>query len=246
MGKPPYSLVACLSPPESQSFLKASYYLVYSSFWNLIPFFLSARPVSALNGLLYIKSCIFLSSFRMDLTNPSRALGRPLLLSAFRKLLTLSGIPFFFTNLFRVASLLSLLIEFNLSFLIGVLAWFIKITKAALFESVEVFRKNSFLAVYFSLFSSTISLSSSVSCSLYADDLAIWSFSPSVPTPLEATQGALFCLEGRSEYWCFPLNPSKCEVFFFSVDLHQANLQPPFQSHSNLSWGHLQLHSFIL
>ena len=39
------------------------------------------------------------------------------------------------------------------------------------------------------------SLPSSVSCSLYADDLAIWSSSPSVPTAMEATQEALFRLE---------------------------------------------------
>ena len=28
-----------------------------------------------------------------------------------------------------------------------------------------------------------------------------------------------------SEYWCLPLNPSKCEASFFSVDSQQANLQ---------------------
>ena len=39
------------------------------------------------------------------------------------------------------------------------------------------------------------SLPSSVRCSLYADDLTIWSSSPSVPTAMEATQGALFRLE---------------------------------------------------
>ena len=43
---------------------------------------------------------------------------------------------------------------------------------------------------------------------------------------MEATQGALFRLERWSEYWCLPLNPSKCEACFFSVDPHQANLQP--------------------
>ena len=42
---------------------------------------------------------------------------------------------------------------------------------------------------------------------------------------MEATQGALFCLEHWSEYWYLPLNPSKCEVSF-SVDPHKANLQP--------------------
>ena len=82
--------------------------------------------------------------------------------------------------------------------------------------------------VLFSLFINDLraSLPSSVSCSLYADDLAIWSFSPLVPTAVEATQEALFRLERWSEYWCLPLNPSKCEASFFSVDPHQANLQP--------------------
>ena len=81
--------------------------------------------------------------------------------------------------------------------------------------------------VLFSLFINdySASLSSSVSCSLYADDLTIWSSSPSVPTAVEATQGALFRLERWSEYWCLSLNSSKCEAFF-SVDPHQANLQP--------------------
>ena len=82
--------------------------------------------------------------------------------------------------------------------------------------------------VLFSLFINDLpaSLPSSVSCSLYADDLAIWSSSPSVPTALKAAQGALFGLERWSEYWCLPLNPSKCEASFFSVDPHQAHLHP--------------------
>ena len=81
--------------------------------------------------------------------------------------------------------------------------------------------------VLFSLFINDlpVSLPSSVSSSLYADDLAIWSTSPSVPTAVEATQGALFRLERWSEYWCLPLNPTKCEAFFFSVDPYQDNLQ---------------------
>ena len=71
-----------------------------------------------------------------------------------------------------------------------------------------------------------VSLPSSVRCSLYADDLAIWSSSHSGPTAMEATQGALFRLECWSDCWCLPLNPSNCEAFFFSVDPHQAHLQP--------------------
>ena len=47
--------------------------------------------------------------------------------------------------------------------------------------------------VLFSLFIKDLpaSLPSSLSCSLYVYDLAIWSFSPSVPTGVEASQGAL-------------------------------------------------------
>ena len=91
-----------------------------------------------------------------------------------------------------------------------------------------MFHKDLFLAVYFSLSSLMIFLlllPSSISCSLYADDLAIWSSSPSVPTMVEATQGALFQLEHWYEYWRLPLNLSKCEASF-SVDSYQANLQP--------------------
>ena len=82
--------------------------------------------------------------------------------------------------------------------------------------------------VLFSLFINDLPdfLPSSVSCFLYADDLAIWSYSPLVPTAVEVTQGALFRLEHWSKYWCLPLNPRKCEASFFSVDSHQANLQP--------------------
>ena len=80
----------------------------------------------------------------------------------------------------------------------------------------------------FSLFINDLpaSLPSSISCSLYSEDLAIWSPSPSVPTEVEATQGALFRLKRWSEYCCLPLSPIKCEASFFSVDLHQINLQP--------------------
>ena len=81
--------------------------------------------------------------------------------------------------------------------------------------------------VLFSLFINDLpaSLPSSVSCSLYADNLAIFSFSPSVPTAVEASQEALFRLKSSSEYWCHFLNLSKCKTFFFSVNPHQANLQ---------------------
>ena len=111
----------------------------------------------------------------------------------------------------------------------GALAWFIKITKVAPFESVKMFLKDPLVLgpVLFSHFINDLSASlpSSVSCSLYADDLTIWFFSPSVPTEVEATQGALIRLELWSECWCLPLNLSKCEASFL-VNSYQANLQP--------------------
>ena len=58
-----------------------------------------------------------------------------------------------------------------------------------------------------------------------AYDLPIWSLFLSVPTALEVTQGALIRLEIWPEYWCLPISPSKC-VASFSVNPHQANLQP--------------------
>ena len=100
--------------------------------------------------------------------------------------------------------------------------------KSRFFQVRRGVPQGSILApVLFSLFINDLpaSLPSSVSCSLYPDDLAIWFSSPSVPTAVEATQGALFRLERWSEYWCLPLNPRKCEASF-SVDPHQANLQP--------------------
>ena len=167
-----------LSLPAYQSCLNASFYPVYSSFWNPIPFSFPARPVSTLVGRHSIKFCIFLSPFRMGLTNPGRALARFSLLSISLKLLTLSGIPPFSTNLFRLASLLALLVGLNLSFLIGALVWFIKITKVVLFESVEVFRKDPFLTLYFSLSSSMIFLLLFLLPSTALFMLTIWLFDP--------------------------------------------------------------------
>ena len=93
---------------------------------------LSARPVSALDGLHLIKFCTFLSPFRKGLTNPGRALGRSCLLSISLKLLTLSDIQLFSTNLFRLASLLALFVGLNLSFLTARLRSLSKLQKSLL------------------------------------------------------------------------------------------------------------------
>ena len=141
-----------LSPPAFQSCLNASFYPVYSSFWSLIPFFLPVRPVSALNGLHQIKFCSFLSPFQMGLTNQGRALGRFCLLSISLKVSTLSGILPFTTNLFRLASLLALLVGLNLSFLIGACVVY-QNHKVVSFESVRCSsRIGSWPCIFLSLY----------------------------------------------------------------------------------------------
>ena len=113
----------------------------------------------------------------MGLTNPIRALGQSSLLLIFPKLLTLSGIPPFSTNSFRLASVLALLVGLNLFFLISALAWFIKIMKTAPFGSVEVFRMDPF----FSLSSLMIFRLLCLLMSPALFTLTIWPFGPPPP-----------------------------------------------------------------
>ena len=157
----------------------------------------------------------------MGLTNPVRALGRSSLLLISPKLLTLSSIPCFTINSFRLASP-SCFACCTQSFLSDRRAcMFYHNHKSRSFRVHQGVPQGSVLGpVLFSLFINDLpdSLPSTASCSLYTDDLAIWSSSPSVPTAVEATQEALFRLECWSDYWCFPLNPRKCEPSFFSVD----------------------------
>ena len=136
----------------------------------------------------------------MGLTNLDRALGRSSLLLISRKLSTLSDTPPFSANSFRLAFLLALLDGLNLSFLVGVLAWFFKITKAVV--PFDYAQGSVLVPVLFSLFINDLpaSLSSFVSCSLYADDLAISSFSLSVPTAVKTTQVVLIRLERWSKH----------------------------------------------
>ena len=90
-------------------------------------------------------------------------------------------IPPFCTNSFRLASPLALLVGLNLSFLIGALIRSFKITKVVPFESIEAFRKDPFLALYFSLSSSMIFLPLCLLPSAALFTLTIWPFGPLAP-----------------------------------------------------------------
>ena len=205
-----------ISPPAYQSCLNASFYPVYFSFWNVNLFSLPTRPVSALDGLPSIKFCTFLSPFRMGSTNPGRALGRFSLLSISLKLLTLSGIPPFTINSFRLSSLLALLDGLNLSFLIGAFVWFFKITKAAPFESVEVFCKDPFLALYFSLSSLMIFRPLCLLLSAALFTLMIWPFGPPPPRSPQRWR--------PHKELCFDWIAGRSTGVFLSI---RANVRPP-------------------
>ena len=88
-------------------------------------------------------------------------------LALFHKLIS-AGLPACFV----------LLVGLNLSFLIGALRWSFKITKAAPFESVKVFRKDPFLALYFSLSSLMIFRPLCLLPSGALFTLTIWPFGP--------------------------------------------------------------------
>ena len=64
------------------------------------------------------------------------------------------------------------------------LLWFIKITKVAPFESVEVFRNDPFLALYFSLYSLMIFQLLCLLTSSALFTLTIWPFAPLPRSPL--------------------------------------------------------------
>ena len=151
---------------------------------------LSSRQADFRPGRSDLDQILFLSQFISDGFNNSRwVFGRFLLLTLLG-LLTLPGIPIFSINLFRLASFLALRAGLNLSFLMGGLPWFIKITDVDPFKSIELFRKDPFLALFFPLVISNLSASLlfSVSCSLY--DLALWYSCPVVIAAVEAMEGA--------------------------------------------------------
>ena len=142
---------------RAQTFLSASFSLFYCFVGSLILFSFLARRISTLYDLLLIEFFTFLSQFQMGFTNPTPALRQSLLPSNFPRLSTLSCLPLSFTRSFRLAFLLAMFGGIHLSFVIGAFAYFFKITKVALFESVELFRMDPLLPVFF-LFSSMISL----------------------------------------------------------------------------------------
>ena len=96
--------------------------------------------------------------------------------------------------------------------------WFIKITIVALFESVEVFRKDPFLALYFSLSSLMIFRPLCLLPSAVLFMLTIWPFGPPPPprSPLRWRPHKELCFD-----WSVGLSTG----VFLSI---RANARPPF------------------
>ena len=95
------------------------------------------------------------------------------------------------------------------------LAWFIKITKAVPFGSVEVFHKDPFLALYFSLSSSVTFLLLCLLPSTVLFTLTIWPFGP---PPLRSL------LQWRPhKKLCFNWSVDRRTAIFFSI---RTNVRP--------------------
>ena len=125
MGKPldcsaffrPISLTSCVSKLFERIILSCLLFILKSNS-ILSPSQAGFRPGrSTLNQILYLSQSI------SDGFNKPRRGSRTIMSTIdFSKDLTVSVIPPFFINLFRVASLLGLFVRLNLSFLIGALA----------------------------------------------------------------------------------------------------------------------------
>ena len=123
----PISLTSCISK-HFERIIPSRVLFFLESTSILYPRQAGFRPGrSTLDQILYLSQ-----SISDGFNKPRRALGRSCLLLISPKPLTLSSIPPFSTNSFRLASLLALLVGLNLSFLTGALVWFIKILKSLL------------------------------------------------------------------------------------------------------------------
>ena len=207
----PISLTSCVSKPFERIILSRLLFFLES---NSI---LSPRHAGFRPGRSTLDQILYLSQSISDGFNKPRPGSRTILFTIdFSKALTLSGILPFSTNWFRLASLLALLVGLNLFFLTGALLWFFKITKAALFKSVEVFRKDLFLALYFSLSSSMIVRPLCLLPSAALFTLTIWPFGPPPSrSPLRWRPHKEPCFE-----WSAGLSTD----VFFSI---RANVRPP-------------------
>ena len=220
MGKPldspasfrPISLIFCASKLFERIILFLPLFFLES---NSI---LSLRQVGSHHGWSTLDQILYLSQSISNGFNKPRPSSRTILSTIdFSKAFDSVWHPAFSVNSFQLVSLLALPVELNLSFLIGGLVWFFKITKVVPFESVEVFRKDPFLALYFSLSSLMTFLLLCLLPSVALFTLTIWPFGPPPPrSPLRWRP---------HKELCFDSSAGLSTGVFLSI---RANVRPPF------------------
>ena len=219
MGKPldspasfqPISITSCVSKLFERIIIS---YLLFFLESNSI---LSPRQAGFRPGRSTLDQILYLSQSISDGFNKPRPGSRTILFTIdFSKAFDSVWHPALFHKRFRLASLPALLVGLNLSFLIGALVWSFKITKAAPFESVEVFRKDPFLALYFSLYSLMIFQLLCLLPSAALFTLTIWPFDPPPPrSPMRWRPHKELCFD-----WSAGLSIG----VFLSI---RANVRPP-------------------
>ena len=233
MGKPldspasfrPISLTSCVSKLFERIILSRLLFFLES---NSI---LSPRQAGFRPGRSTLDHILYLSQSISDGFNKPRPGSRTILSTIdFSKAFDSVWHPALFHKLISAASFLALLAGLNLSFLIGALLWSTKITKVVSFESVEVFCKDPFLALYFFLYSLMIFRPLCLLPSAALFRLTVWPFGPPPPrSPLRWRPHKELCFDwstglSTGVFLSIQANvrppPSKCE------DPHQANLQP--------------------
>ena len=220
MGKPlnspasfrPISLTSCESKLFEHIILSRLLFFLES---NSI---LSPRQAGFCPGRSTLDQILYLSKSISNGFNKPRLVSRTILSTIdFSKAFDFVWYPALFHKLISAGLPLCFARWINLSFLIGALVWSTKITKVIRLESVEVFRKDPFLALYFSLYSLMIFQILCLLLSVAPFTLTIWSFGPPPPWSL---------LRWRPhKEFCFDWSTGLSTGVFLSI---RANVRPPF------------------
>ena len=175
-----------LSPPTYQSCLNASFYPVYSSFWNLNSI-LSRRQAGFRPERSTLDQILYLSQPIPNGLNKPRPGSRTILSTIdFSKAFDSVWHPCLFHKLISIVAkqgLTPCFARWTQSFLSEWRACVVSQNHKSrfFFESVEVFRKDPFLALYFSLSSSMIFWPLCLLPSAAVFTLTIWPFGPPHP-----------------------------------------------------------------
>ena len=201
-----------LSLPAFQSFTNASFYCVDFSIWSLYSILSPPQAGfrhgwSTLHQIFYPSASISDGFIKPGLSDDCRFDG---LFQGFRLCLAFHSFPqtYFGWPPFLFCSLVSIF-----TFLTGANMWFSKLLKSLLLSPQKSSTRTCSWPCALLVFHQW---SSCFSCSVYADDLAIWSSYTLVLAATWATQEVLIRLERWSENWRLPLKTIKYKATLFS------------------------------